>query len=113
MDLSMVPPLGVLMDYCVPCDPVSINSDPGDNCRRDLLACTTWFHQSQVYQPICTNLTCTKLICTKPHFYHPPKNGRTHSGKLALTGDPLAGAITHDFCRGKYHERSPFGGWYT
>ena len=39
----------------------------------DLLACTTWFHQSQVYQPICTNLTCTKLICTKPHFYHPPK----------------------------------------
>ena len=35
---------------------------------RNLLACTTWFHQSQFYQPICTN-----LICTKPHFYHPPK----------------------------------------
>ena len=39
----------------------------------DLLACTTCFHQSQVYQPICTNLICTELICTKPHFYHPPK----------------------------------------
>ena len=40
---------------------------------RDLLACTTWFHQSQVYQPICTKLIYTELICTKPHFYHPPK----------------------------------------
>ena len=41
-------------------------------CRRDLLACTTWFHQSQVYQPIYTKLIYTELICTKPHFYHPP-----------------------------------------
>jgi hypothetical protein len=40
--------------------------------RRDLLACTTWFHQSQVYQPIYTKLSYTELIFTKPHFYHPP-----------------------------------------
>jgi len=39
---------------------------------QDLLACTTWFHQSQVYQPIYTKLIYTELICTKPHFYHPP-----------------------------------------
>ena len=40
---------------------------------RYLNARTTWFHQSQIYQPTCTNLICTELICTKPHFYHPPK----------------------------------------
>ena len=28
--------------------------------RRDLLARKTWFHQSQIYQPICTNLIFTK-----------------------------------------------------
>ena len=51
----------------------------------NLLARKTWFQQSQIYQPICTNLICTNLICTnlictnlictKPHFYHPLKRG--------------------------------------
>ena len=31
-------------------------------------------------------------------FLPSSKYGRTHSGKLALTGDPGAGAPTHDFC---------------
>ena len=38
-------------------------------CWRYSLALTTYFHQSQIYKPICTNFICTELICIKPHFY--------------------------------------------
>ena len=48
----------------------------------------THLYQSHLYQ---THLYQTSFLPSS-------KNGRTHSGKLALTGDPLAGAITHDFC---------------
>jgi hypothetical protein len=65
---------------------------------RDLLACTTWFHQSQ---GLPTHLYQSHLY--RAHLYQTSflpssKNGRTQPGKLALTGDPLAGAITHYFC---------------
>ena len=62
--------------------------------RRNLLACTTWFHQSQVYQLSCTKLIYAKLICTKPHLYHPPK--MVSSTRVSLRSRAIQ-APGHDF----------------
>ena len=65
---------------------------------RDLLACTTWFHQSQVYQPICTKLIYTELICTKPHLYHAPKSAVQVNRVGFLKVYRQALTHSHDFC---------------